>query len=200
MELILIRHGLPERVVAQSGTADPHLDEIGTRQADALAQYLGAENIDAVWTSPMIRARETAQPLADRLSLVPRIHDDLAEWDKDSSAYIPVEEMKRTNDPRWQQMQTGQWTGDIDPLKFQSKVVGAIEAIIRAHTSQRVAVFCHAGVLGTYLAHILGIPKPGGFFHPDYTSIHRVMASSKGHRTVQTLNELTHLHGAGLLP
>jgi 2,3-bisphosphoglycerate-dependent phosphoglycerate mutase len=200
VELILVRHGLPVREVALTGVADPHLNELGRRQAIAVGDYLGEERVDAIWTSPMTRARETAQPLAECLGLVPVVHDGLAEWDREAGEYIPIEELKATNDPRWQAMQTGEWTGGIDPLKFQARVVGAIDEIVGAHPRQRVAVFCHAGVLGTYLAHILGISRPGGFFHPAYTSIHRVIASSSGHRTVQSLNELTHLYGKNLLP
>ncbi len=197
MDLILVRHGLPERVIAQAGAADPHLNETGRKQADALGEYLAAEHIDAVWTSPMNRARDTAQPLTERLRLVSRVHDDLAEWDRESAEYIPVEELKATNDPRWIALQTGEWTGNIDPLEFQSKVVAAIDQIISTHTGQRVVVVCHAGVIGTYLAHILQYAKPGGFFHPEYTSIHRVIASARGHRTIKTLNETTHLYVRG---
>ena len=196
MDLILVRHGLPERVVAQTGPADPNLSETGRRQADALGHYLAKEQIDAIWTSPMNRARETAHPLAQRLNLVPVVHDGIAEWDRESAEYIPIEELKATNDPRWHALQTGEWTGNIDPREFQAGVVAAIDEIIRTHTGQRAVVVCHAGVIGTYLAHILELDKPGGFFHPEYTSIHRVIASSRGHRTIQTLNELTHLHMA----
>ncbi len=200
MDLILVRHGLPERLVAKNGTADPHLADLGIQQAAALGEYLASEVIDAIWTSPINRAIETAQPLANRLGLVPRVHNDLAEWDRNSDEYIPVEELKAKNDPRWQAMQTGEWTGGNDPRKFQAEVVEAIDNIIGVHGGQRVVVVCHAGVLGTYLSHILGIPRPGGFFHPKYTSIHRVVASSRGHRTVQSLNETTHLYGKNLLP
>lgn len=197
MDLILVRHGLPERITVQVGAADPHLSDVGQRQANALGEYLATERLDAVWTSPMNRARETAGPLAALLNLVPLVHDDIAEWDRESSEYIPVEELKATNDPRWHALQSGEWTGNVDPYEFQRTVVRAIDTIIRTHTGQRVVVVCHAGVIGAYLAHILSFAKPGGFFHPEYTSIHRVLASSRGHRTIQTLNELTHLHVPG---
>ena len=98
MDLILVRHALPERLVVQTGAADPRLDAVGLRQAAELGEYLAGELIDAIWTSPMIRARETAQPLADRIGLVPRVHNDLAEWDRELPEYIPVEELKATND------------------------------------------------------------------------------------------------------
>lgn len=198
MELVLVRHGRPKRVVVNEGRADPGLDETGARQAEALADYLSQEPLDAIWTSPMVRARETAAPLSARLGLTPLVHDGIAEWDRDSSEYITVEEMKWTNDPRWLALQTGQWAGGLDPHAFQAEVVVAVEEIVREHPGQHVAVVCHGGVIGAYLAHILEVPRPGGFFYPAYTSISRVMASSNGQRTITSLNEITHLFGKGL--
>lgn len=200
MELLIVRHALPLRVIVEEGAADPRLDELGHRQADAMAEYLAAEGIDAVWSSPMARARETAQPLLDRTGLELGVDNDLAEWDRDSNSYIPIEELKASNHPMWQAMMAGEWVGASDPVTFQKNVVAAMNRIIDAHPGERVAVVCHGGVIGAYLAHILELPRPGGFFHPEYTSIHRVMASSRGHRTLRSMNELTHLHGRDLLP
>ena len=200
MELLIVRHALPLKVIVEEGAADPRLDELGHRQAAALADYLVAEGIDAVWSSPMARARETAQPLLDRTGLEVSVDHDLAEWDRDSNSYIPVEELKASNHPMWQAMMAGEWVGASDPVTFQKNVVAAMNRIIDAHPGERVAVVCHGGVIGAYLAHILELPRPGGFFHPEYTSIHRVMASSRGHRTLRSMNELTHLHGRDLLP
>ncbi len=200
MELVFVRHGLPERVEVTEGTADPHLDALGHSQAAAVGDYLAAQGIDAIWSSPMHRARETAQPLAALTGLTVSIDNDLAEWDRDSDTYIPIEEMRATNHPNWQKMLSGEWTGSQDPVAFQAAVVAAVDRIIAAHSGQRVAITCHGGVINAYVSHILELPKPNGFFHPEYTSIHRVMASSRGHRSLRTLNELTHLHGKDLLP
>ena len=65
MELLLIRHGLPLRVERADGApADPPLAPEGRAQAERLAAWLAPERIDAVYASPMRRARETAEPLA----------------------------------------------------------------------------------------------------------------------------------------
>ena len=66
MELLLIRHGLPVRRELEAGAADPELSEAGHAQAQHLADYLGAEDLDAVYASPLRRAYQTAQPLAAR--------------------------------------------------------------------------------------------------------------------------------------
>jgi 2,3-bisphosphoglycerate-dependent phosphoglycerate mutase len=200
MELVIARHALPVRIVEANGPADPQLSERGLAQADKLAEYLAEEQLDAIWVSPMRRARETAAPLASKLGLVPIVDDRLAEWDRDSSTYIPVEELKAANDPIWQSMAKGEWHGSMDPVVFKTGVVAAFERIISAHSGQRVAVVCHGGVIGAYLASVIGLSSSvGSFFHPEYTSIHRVMAAKSGERSMRSVNEIAHLRGTGLL-
>jgi 2,3-bisphosphoglycerate-dependent phosphoglycerate mutase len=199
MELLIVRHGLPEKIIRADGSpANPPLDLNGQRQATLLADYLGAESIDAIWSSPLLRAQQTAAPLAAKLGLDVQIHDGVAEWDRNSSEYIPVEELKATNYPEWQTMMKGGWTSDLDQNEFYELVNAAFEEIIAKHPQQRVVVTCHGGVINCYLAHILGMDR-NAFFQPEYTSIHRVMASTKGDRSVRTVNEIAHLRGTGLL-
>ena len=200
MELVIARHALPVRIEGAEGPADPQLSERGLLQAEKLAEYLADEHIDAIWVSPMRRARETAAPLAARLGLTPTVDERLAEWDRDASSYIPVEELKATNHPHWQAMQKGEWHGSGDPEEFRTGVIEAFERIIGAHSGQRVAVICHGGVIGAYLGSVLGMQgSKMGFFHPEYTSIHRVLAASSGERNMRCINEIAHLRGTALL-
>ncbi len=199
MELLIVRHGLPEKVIRHDGTpADPPLDPSGLQQSDLLADYLVKENVDAIYSSPLQRARQTAAPLAARLGLEVAIHDGVAEWDRNSHQYIPIEELKATNLGAWQAMMRGEWTSDLDQELFHRSVVDGFEEIIARHPRQRVVVTCHGGVINSYLAHVLGISSRA-FFQPDYTSIHRIMASTSGPRSVRSMNEIAHLRGSGLL-
>lgn len=187
MELLLIRHALPIRIDegASPGPADPHLAPQGYEQSRALAEWVSDEGIDAIWSSPMARARETAAPIAARLGLEVRVDEGLSEYDKDASSYIPIEELKAANDPRWYQVPE-------QPEHFQRVVVEAVERVVAAHPSQRVAVVCHGGVVNAYTGHVLGIADPL-FFLPAYTSISRVLASSSGPRSIGSLNETAHV-------
>jgi 2,3-bisphosphoglycerate-dependent phosphoglycerate mutase len=199
MELLLVRHALPVRKVNTDGPADPELSEAGHEQAKHLAAYLRSETIHALYASPMRRARETATPLAEATGLAMTIVDKVAEFDRHQGEYIPAEEMKATNHPRWQAMMAGEpLEHDIPAEQFQTDVVEAITAIIDAHPGQKVAVVCHGGVINAYLSDVLGLPPSTGFFYPNYTSIHRVIASRNGHRSIATVNETAHLRGTGL--
>ncbi|MFZ9628721.1 MAG: histidine phosphatase family protein [Ilumatobacteraceae bacterium] len=199
MELLLIRHALPVRRELAEGIADPELSTTGHAQAQRLADYLAVERLDALYTSPLRRAQQTAQHVGAASGLRAVVIDDVAEWDRASSEYVPIEELKAADDPRWHALVAGHVDmHDESPASFRERVVGALEHIIDAHAGQRVAVACHGGVVNTYLGHVLGLPAGPGFFYPNYTSIHRVAASRSGHRSVVTVNETPHLRGTGL--
>lgn len=199
MELLLIRHALPVRRELVEGIADPELAQAGHHQAVHLAQYLSSEPIGAVYASPLRRAQQTAQVVATDLGLDVVTDDGLAEWDQNSSEYVPVEELKAANDPRWQAMLDGTWDSDESEDDFRARTIRSIEGIIRRHGGQRVAVVCHGGVINLYLSHVLGLADgTRGFFYPNYTSINRVAAASSGERSVVTVNETSHLRGTGL--
>lgn len=194
VQLLVIRHGLPNRVELAEGRADPDLSEEGFRQAAALAEYLKSEDIHAIYSSHLTRAIQTAEPLAAALGLDIEIEHDVAEFDRDASSYIPFEEIPRDS-PEFQAIVTGDYTaiGGPDPSHFRGKIVDAFERMIAAHPSQNIAVFCHAGVINAYFASILGIDK-AIFFGPQYTSVNRVLASNKSAaRGVHSLNETAHL-------
>lgn len=197
VELILVRHGLPIRREVTDGPADPELSREGLAQSQHLGEYLAIENIDAIYTSPMKRAHQTAMPLAKLKGLTPIIEPDVAEWDQHSNEYIPIEELKAANDPRWQELASGAWTSEEDPSIFRDRVMTALNRIIDTHRGEKVVVTCHGGVINEFLSSILEINR-GQFFYPNYTSIHRIAASSKGHRSILTVNETSHLRGTGL--
>jgi len=199
MELLLIRHAIPVRRELETGIADPELSSDGVRQAGLLADYLIDERIDAIYASPMQRARQTAEPVALRQRLRLQLVDGVAEFDRTSSEYVPIEELKDSDDPRWRAMLRGEWPPREETLdEFVGRVVGAVEEIIARHESQRVAIVCHGGVINAYLARILGLGDREGFFYPNYTSIHRVAAARTGERSIVTVNETSHLRGTGL--
>ena len=199
MELILVRHAEPVKIVDADGPADPHLAPRGVQQAEKLAEYLGSEAIASVWSSPMQRARETAAPLAASLGVDVIVDAELAEWDREATSYVPIEELKATKDERWVAMTEGNFdTEGVDLDAFRRGVVTAIEHVITGNPGGSVAVVCHGGVINAYLAEILGIERPL-WFEPKYTSIHRVLASRRGDRSLQTLNETAHLRGTNLL-
>jgi len=178
------------------GPADPELAPEGWQQAGRLAAWLASEGIDAVYSSPLRRALQTAEPLAELTGHEVRVVDGLAEWDRQASSYIPIEELQAADDPVWKSLAAGALHElGVDAPSFQGRVVSAVAGIVAAHPGETVAAVCHGGVLNAYLSNILGLDRVL-FFAPDYTCINRVRVSSSGVRSLRTLNETPHLRGA----
>jgi broad specificity phosphatase PhoE len=192
MELVLIRHAEPVRIEAAGGRADPELHERGRRQADAVAAYLRDDRLAAMYTSPLRRAVETAAAISTATAIEPWTDDDLAEYDRDSDSYIPIEELRALKDERWQEIVAGRYLGDDDD-GFMERIEGAMARIVAHHPGERVAVVCHGGVINHYVCGVLGLEPPRLFFEPKYASITRVAASRQGVRSVVSLNETAHL-------
>ena len=193
MELLLIRHGLPERVVNEDGRpADPPLSAKGRDQADRVARWLEGVPLERLYSSPLLRARETAEPLAVRRELAVEIEPGVREDDAESALYIPMEELKQHDYPRWKELVSGGYAPEVDFVAFRNEVVTALEQIIADNPGRRVGVFCHGGVINAWAAHVLGMP-PRLFVDVDYTSINRFYAASTGERSLGSLNEAAHL-------
>lgn len=193
MELILIRHGLPVRQELETGRADPPLSDTGRRQASLVAQWLAPIAVDAVYSSPMVRARETAEPYVQLTGRTAVIHDGVEEFGRDTLTYIPMEELKAEDYAAWQALASAYASElDLDLAAFGKTVVGALEEIIGAHKSQTVVVFCHGGVINAWASHVLGLPT-AMFFEPIYTSVHRFLCAGTGERNIVSLNETAHL-------
>jgi probable phosphoglycerate mutase len=200
MDLVIVRHALPVRVIAEEGeSADPELTELGLRQAEATAEWLSEESFDAIYASPMLRAKQTAAPIADRHGLDVIYEEGIAEYDRQSGFYIPIEEVKASDDPEvkahWQALAEDRLEDVIaDAHTFKPRVAGAFQKIIDAHPGQKVMAVCHGGVINVALGWVLDHPRTL-WFEPSYASIHRVAASRAGIKTIKSINETGHLRG-----
>ena len=200
MQLIIIRHGLPLRTENTDGSpADPELSNEGMDQAQKLARWMKTEKLDAIYCSPLMRAKMTALPLAEAQRITIQIEPGVAEIDEQSATYIPLEELKEREPEKWKKLlETGAEAAfnSIQDLEtFKKKVIKSLETIIFNNKGKTVAVVCHGGVINLWAAHILGTEKKL-FFKPEYTSINRFMASSSGVYSLVSLNETGHLHKA----
>ena len=194
MDLILVRHALPLPLrVARGEVADPPLCEEGRAQAQRLAQWIAAEQVDAIYTSPMRRAAETAELLAEELGVETQLVAELVERDHQSSEYVPLEELKVTDYPRWRSLvvEGGLYSG-VNLQAFRRNVIEALEGIIASHRGDTVVVSTHGSVINAFTSHLLG--QEGLLvFEPAYTGINRYRAARTGERSIVALNETGHL-------
>lgn len=136
------------------------LDDTGRQQADQLVDRLESTPLDAIYSSPLERALETAAPLARRRNLeivqIPELGElRFGEWQGRTYAELESDPLwKRFNDFRSSAAAPG---GEL-MLEAQVRMVRALSAIAARHASGSVAVFSHADAIKSALMHFLGIP------------------------------------------
>ncbi len=195
MQLILIRHGEPD---LSCGNVDPPLSSLGRDQAAITAQWLGTEPIERVVTSPLLRAKQTAEPLARRRGLPLDIVEGVAEVDRWGAEYLSVEELRRDGGEAWS-------TFLADPVgmlggneaQFRAEVMNAVREIASSGKG-RTAIATHGLPINLILASTLGLDGLT-HFSPRHASICRLHVSPEGELTVLSINESIHLkYGASV--
>ena len=198
MELIFVRHGRPQHIETSDGPpAAPPLAATGVRQAIAMAEFLSEEAVDHIYSSPMNRAYQTAEPLSAALELPINVREGLSEFDRNSTSYVPMEVLKETNRAAWERLASGSMGGSDGGIsKWFNSAIQEVEVVVEQHPAERVAIICHGGVINAYLASCLNFSYDSFMkFDVDYTSITRVLASTAGHRSVHSINERPHFRG-----
>ena len=163
--LLLIRHG--ENDFVKTGklpgqSSGIHLNERGQKQAQALGEALTQVPIKAIYSSPLERAMETADPIATSHKLIileePRLMDaDVGRWQGKS-----LKALRLTN--AWKVVQHSpsrfQFPEGESFMDLQTRIVNALEGIIRKHNKPRdiVAVVFHADPIKLAVSHFLGLP------------------------------------------
>jgi probable phosphoglycerate mutase len=203
-EILLVRHGesqpafRDEPFPLTDGRADPGLAPEGAEQARRVADRLGAERIDAIYVTSLSRTVQTAEPLARRLGLAPRVERQLrevglGEWE--GGAY---RERVAENGPTVKRMLAeGRWDvipGAESADELAARVRDAIERLAAAHPGERVAVFTHGGVIGQAMALASG-GRVFAFIGADNGSISHLVVRG-GDWVVRGFNDTAHLQPA----
>lgn len=174
--LLLVRHGRTDWNIAGrfQGQHDIPLDDLGRRQAAAVARRLSAERPLAIYTSDLSRAFDTASAIAQAI------------LQSDPLSPASTENLSLSTDERLREMNFGEWEGltyaeiqqrDPQALKkwgmdrahhtppggetlaeFTDRVGGVYRDICTAHPDGTVIIAAHGGVLQSMVALALGLP------------------------------------------
>jgi len=159
---LLIRHASIEANGKRLAGRLPgmHLDELGKRQALALGERLSRLPIAAIYSSPLERAFETAEPIARLLGRKVAIREELLEiefgdWTgKTFGELDELPEFQRFNSFRsCSPVQGGEFM-----LQAQLRMVLALDVVRRAHADECVAVVSHGDMIRAAIAYYAGIP------------------------------------------
>jgi probable phosphoglycerate mutase len=159
--ILLVRHGqTPTTGKTLPGRAPGlHLSETGLKQAAGVAErFADLPRLDALYSSPLERARETAKPTATARRLPVKIHRGLFECDFGEWTGGELKNLAKL--PEWSTVQrypSGfRFPGGESFLEMQTRTVSAVAEIAGRHPGQVVACFSHADPIKAVVAHCLG--------------------------------------------
>jgi len=158
--ILLVRHGeTPTTGTVLPGRAPGlHLSERGRAQAEAVAQRLSGLPVHAIYSSPLERARETAEPSAAGAGLTVSeeaglLECDFGDWTGAALAGL-------TGLPEWQTVQHNpsafRFPNGEGFSGMQARIVGTLETLRAAHPGAVVVCFSHADPIKAAVAHALG--------------------------------------------
>lgn len=158
--LLLVRHGHTDSAGKRltGWTAGIHLNEIGRQQAEHLVERVDGIRVDAIYSSPLERCRETAAPLAKarRLSVHVRRHlieTGYGEWTGRSIAQVRKTKLWRTVERVPSAMR---FPGGESLLEVQARAVDEVNRIARDHPKGIVVVVSHADPIRLVIAQVAG--------------------------------------------
>jgi broad specificity phosphatase PhoE len=157
----LLRHGEPAIFGRLNGRLPGvGLSEKGRAEAAMQAGRLAGEKIEAIYSSPMQRTRETAEILADQLGLPIRYREDVIEIDYGEWTGLTFDQIRQ--DERWQMWSRSRSIAAVPGgeswRQVQERVVGALFDLQRAHPEGSIAIVSHGDVIRAALLFALGMP------------------------------------------
>jgi probable phosphoglycerate mutase len=159
--VLFVRHGQ----TATTGQLLPgrspglHLADVGKAQAQATADAIGKlAKVDAVYSSPLERARETAAPIAAARGLKVQVERGLLELDVGDWTGEELKKLRRT--PEWRVVQrypSGfRFPSGESFVELQARIVAAIDRLVAAHPGGTVVAVSHADTIKAAVVHALG--------------------------------------------
>ncbi|MPZ76319.1 MAG: histidine phosphatase family protein [Deltaproteobacteria bacterium] len=182
-QLIVIRHGHiaangGELHAPMAGWTDLSLSPRGLLETEQLRQHLaGGMRFEAIYSSSLSRATDTARPLADAglgpLHLCPALREiNCGEMDG-----VPIAEIQHRFPELWrenrrQAREDFRWPGGESYREFRDRCLATVRGIAADHLSGRVAIVTHAGVISQIVGSICGLsPACWEPFRPGNASV-----------------------------
>ena len=200
--LYLIRHGAtannamkPPRL--QGRRTDPELSEPGREQAAQTASWLDGKKLDAVYSSPLLRARQTADAIAKSRGFCVRVDDDLIEVDVGRWEGLAWEDIERRDPEAYRLFMSDAavhpYLGGENLSVVQSRVIPAITALMAENPGRHVAVVAHNVVNRAYLTHLMGIPLRSYRSIPQENCGVNLIHHARGKTKLLSVNAVWHL-------
>jgi ribonuclease H / adenosylcobalamin/alpha-ribazole phosphatase len=197
---LLLRHGQTEMSVKRrfAGRGDIALTSAGLEQAAAAAARLaGRGDIDAVVTSPLVRALRTAEVVAEAAGVPLVVDPDLVETDfGDWEGLTFAEVLARWPDEMraWQKDASAAPPGGESFAAVAKRVDGALDRLVTERTGQTLVVVSHVTPIKTLICRALLAPPAAMFrMHLDVAALCEAAWFADGPALLRSLNDTAHL-------
>src|SRR5579883_112492 len=180
--LWLVRHAEVEERYHNvfGGRIDMELSPSGHKQAEALGRYFRGKSFEAIYASPMKRARQTVECLTDRNGPAPLFKEELREGDFGDWTGLHWTQVKSKYG-----VSAFNWLDQIEAAgiangecarMLRARLEPCLGEILQRHVGQNVMIVCHGGVIRGLLAILLDLPLPKmAAFEIEYASITQVV-------------------------
>jgi broad specificity phosphatase PhoE len=186
--MLLARHGETDwnRMQRWQGHADRPLTDLGRAQAKALAERVVAFPVEAVYSSDLLRARETAQMVAERLGLEVVMRTNLREVDCGSWSGCFHADLDPNEVARWKAGDKA-WDGGESYEEMAARMVTAVRDVAAAHDGAYVLVVSHGAAIRAVHAEATGLS-----FH-EYRRLHPTVENAGLSAVIIDGDEITEL-------
>lgn len=198
MKLLLARHAESAWNAERrfQGRTDVGLSDAGLAQAAALARAVARRRVGAIYSSPLRRARETAEIVAKERGLAITVVDELRELSLGTWEGRTVDDVLAMEADAYRNWRERPY--DCPPPEGEHiadvarRVLPVMELIVSSHADgQEALVVAHGGVISIYLCHLLGL-SPNALWQ---LAIGNASLSVVDPPRVLTLNDTAHLEG-----
>ncbi len=194
LKLLLVRHGETDwnRDRRIMGRQEIGLNETGRLQALALKEALGRFPVDAVYSSSVCRARETAQILVEDRGLTPRYDERLVEIHYGEWVGRTFEEVRALPDytPYFTRLETPVAPGGETLYQVRDRALDFIGQLRREHPDQTVVAVSHADWIKCAVMEFLKIPYENIWkFRIDNVSVSLIECDPLGWDRVVCVNQ-----------
>ncbi len=198
-KLILVRHGQTawNKEGRFQGQSDVALSEEGIQQAEALAAHFPVDSVDAVYSSDLVRARRTAEIIAERFGLRVETKQSLRELHFGDWEGLTYDEI------------VGHWpdalanflqhpdilevpNGETFP-QVRKRAMDAIDDILKEQEGKTVVLTAHGGILRTILTAVLHMPLQYLWSIRQFNTAVSIVSYEEGNWTIELMNSTAHL-------
>jgi len=203
--LTVIRHGetLWNTEGRQQGHLNSDLSELGLRQARAVADALAGEHFDALYSSDLGRAVQTAETIAQRSGLDVITDARLRERHLGIMQGLTIAEFQQKHPEEHTRFRAGDPDYALphgeSSRQRHDRNVACLNDVVQRHPGQRLLIVAHGGVLDSLFRHTLGIPIAAPRRFSLFNAAVNTFTVTHAQCRLHTWGNIHHLEGMGTL-